>query len=233
MNSIATIQGSGAMVRAGEIRDTLIDNLGGEGVSIYELDTIKVPAGGGTLWTVTTVDGEKGMKEIEGVVVAKTMTRTYWAKSMEEGGDGSPDCRSLDTIRGEKLTSDGPGGECAGCMMAEFGSSSKGKGQACKLQMHLAIRIGDDMLPTMLTIPPSGLKAAKAEWLIRLAKVNKPFWSCVTAIGLKQEVNDAGIKYSKPSFRIVRMLTEAEIAETAAYVEAMKGVLRTGGAAVR
>lgn len=232
-NELTTKAEYGVAINGRSMSDVLRENIGGEGLSIYELDSVKVPAGGGTIWTVPTAEGEKGFKEIECVVVAKTMTRAFWLKSKEEGGDGSPDCRSSDTIHGEALSTDGPGGACEKCPKSQFGSASKGRGQACKLQAHLALKIGDDMLPTMLTIPPSGLGAMKKEWLLRLAKVCKPFWSAVTAIGLKTEQNEAGTKYSRPTFRIVRMLSETECAEMADYVESLKGILRTGSTGMK
>jgi len=42
-----------------EIRDAVAANLGGNGMSTTDFERIKIPAGGGTAWTLQSLDGEE------------------------------------------------------------------------------------------------------------------------------------------------------------------------------
>ena len=52
------------------------------------LDRITLPSGGGTSFSVPTMEGEKDYKELEVVIAAWEDHRVYFAKSFDETGGG-------------------------------------------------------------------------------------------------------------------------------------------------
>ncbi|MGC8793986.1 MAG: hypothetical protein ACP5U2_11410, partial [Bryobacteraceae bacterium] len=49
-----------------QIREAMQANVGGEGLAAGDFDRIKVPAGGGTAWTIQGLDSEEILKEVAG-----------------------------------------------------------------------------------------------------------------------------------------------------------------------
>lgn len=168
-----------------DARELLADALSGQSLSIGDLDRVKVPSGGGTTWEVPTVDGEKSMKVIEGVILHRQRRRAYWPFAMEErpdDHDGTPDCQSNDGEYGEG----DPGGACNACPYNEFGSDIKGgPGKACKETLQLFVLAPDDLLPIVVTVPPASLANVKA-YFIRLLRAQSGPSDVVTKIGLEK-----------------------------------------------
>ena len=134
-----------------DIREAMNVNVGDGGLNATDLERIKIPAGGGTAWTIQGLDGEEMLKELSGIIIAWRDTRAYWSVPMEESdGNMPPDCYSLDARTGEGK----PGGNCHKCPNAEFGSGSKGEGQACKLVRQLFLVREDNLLPEIVTCRP-------------------------------------------------------------------------------
>jgi hypothetical protein len=145
-------------------------------------------------WQVPTVDGIEEVKTIEGVVVHFRTVRAYWHEAYQ-GGNNPPDCYSNDCLQGIG----DPGGECARCPFAQWGSDPRGgRGQACRQMMQVFILREGSILPTAITLPPTSLKAAR-QYFIRLAASvpPAPYWSIVTRFSLEQAKNDNGITYSR------------------------------------
>src|ERR1039458_2016894 len=85
-----------------EIREAMNVNVGDTGPPSGDLERIKIPAGGGTAWTIQGLDGEEMVKELSGIILAWRDTRAYWSVPMEESdGNMPPDCFSLDARTGE------------------------------------------------------------------------------------------------------------------------------------
>lgn len=196
---------------AKEVAEVINANGGLVGSNLFDLDGAKVPTGGGATWEV---GGEEGSKEIDGVIVFYSDGRTYW-KDAFSGEGMSPDCQSSDSITGVG----NPGGECAKCPMAEFGSAAgrkageKGKGQACKQQRTLLIVRQHDVLPIRLNVPPSSLQEAK-RYFLRLASRHpvKRFYEVVTRLTLVKEKSGDGITYSKIKFdKLVELSPEQNV----------------------
>ena len=115
--------------------DTL-DALGADFAGLdFQLDRVKLPAGGGTAFEVPADDGEGTdmVKELRGVILfnhpAYAMYRDKYA-----GGNAAPDCSSFDGITG----CGNPGGACADCPYNKFGSGD-GKSKLCKNKRLLYI----------------------------------------------------------------------------------------------
>ena len=171
-----------------DIREAMNVNVGDGGLNATDLERIKIPAGGGTAWTIQGLDGEEMLKELSGIIIAWRDTRAYWSVPMEESdGNMPPDCYSLDARTGEGE----PGGNCHKCPNAEFGSGSKGEGQACKLVRQLFLVREDNLLPEIVHLPPSSLKPAR-QYFLRLASKGVPCYSVITKIGVGEDEERAG-----------------------------------------
>jgi len=200
------------------VQSAIAENVGVGGISEFDFDRIKIPAGGGLAFNVATLEGETAEKTITGVIVFARDSRGYWAKSLEEsGGNAPPDCHSDDGIVGIGAA----GGRCAECPLAQFGSAKKGGGQACKAIRQLFMLTGNSLLPTVLALPPTSLKPAK-QYMLRLAGQGAPYWAVVTKIGLETATNSGNVKYSKATFAFAGMLNEAQRAKAKAYSDMLK-----------
>ncbi len=183
----------------GGITQVIEDNFGEEGFSPSDLDRLKVPAGGGRAWDIPD---EAPAQFIDGVVVHRQPTRSFWFKARGQDGeeDGPPDCYSPDSKvgvgvfglpstrpEGADLTSN-PNGECADCPMNVFGSSDRGSGngKACKEQMQVYVLQEGAVLPIQISLPPTSLRPWK-KYMTRLAAKGKSYMAVVTRFGLEVE----------------------------------------------
>ena len=201
------------------VREAIGENIGVGGITEFDLDRIRIPAGGGLSFNVTTLEGETAEKTLTGVIVLARDARAYWKKSLDEsGGSAPPDCHSNDGVVGFGE----PGGDCAHCPLGQFGSDTKtGRGQACKAIRRLFILRGSSLLPTVLALPPTSLKAIK-QYMVRLAGQGIPYWTVVTKIGLESAQNAQGIKYARATFEFAGMLSEDQKAKAKQYSDMLK-----------
>lgn len=199
-----------ALVPGSKIATTLQENLGHGGISPFDLDRVRVPAGGGTSWEVPSLQGTESLKELSGIIIYQKEVRSYWAKTYG-GGSQPPDCASTDNITGIGS----PGGACAMCPLAQFKSAiksdgSKGRGQACKQAMMILLLRRGDYLPTLLVLPPTSAKECK-RYMLQLSNKDFPYYQVVTKISLKKQANPDGISYSAASFAMDQVLTDEQI----------------------
>lgn len=195
--------------------ELITDALGGEALGIGDLDRIKVPSGGGGAWEIPTLEGEVTQKTIEGVIVHRASRRAYWPYTVEDrpdDSDGRPDCQSNDGLIGVG----DPGGECAGCPFNEFGSDIKGgAGKACKETRQLFVLTKDDLLPIVLTVPPTSLANVKA-YFLRLLRAQVSPSDVVTSIGL-EKTDNGKFKFSKVTLTAGERLSPDARARIRAY----------------
>lgn len=197
------------------------ENLGSEGVSSYDLDRVKIPAGGATAFEVPTLEGEESVKEIEGIIIFWKTARAYWPEKFN-GENNPPQCSSVDGEVGQGT----PGGYCSKCPLAQFGSAENGKGQACKQMRQLFIVRENDILPLVLTLPPTSIKSAK-QYFMRLASKGIKYTHAVTKITLEKAKSGEGITYSKAAFALVKQLEPAVCTKIDAFVESIRPMLET------
>jgi hypothetical protein len=201
-----------------EIREAVTTNVGESGLTAGDFERIKVPAGGGTAWSVQGLDGEETIKELAGIIVAWRDTRAYWSVPMEESdGNMPPDCYSMDARTGTGK----PGGDCHKCPLAQFGSDPKGEGQACKLIRQLFLVREDNLLPEIVNLPPSSVRPAR-QYFLRLASKGMPCYSVITKLALEKTKNGQGIVYAKAALTSGGRLTP-EQAQRAKQYAAMIG----------
>ena len=212
------------IVSAGtDIREVIADNLGTQAISTFDLDRVKIPAGGGTMWSVPGIDGDEDLKELEGVIVFWQDKRAYWKEGLEDSGGGSPpDCLSEDNITGKG----DPGGKCDDCPYAEFGSADEGtgRGQACKQVRILYLVRPGDLLPLVVALPPTSLRAS-GKYFLRLASKRVSFYAIETKISLEKAKNIGGITYSRVVFGAGRRLSEDALVKIKQYIADLKPVL--------
>lgn len=201
-----------------DLAGVIMEAAGENGLTPSDLDRVKIPSGGGVAWEIPSLEGPKTEKEIVGVILHHHDARAYWQQSMEEaGGNQPPDCSSSDGAKGLGL----PGGDCASCPLAAFGSGKKGRGQACKAVKLLYILMPDDILPVVAVMAPTSIKPIR-QYLIRLASRGLRASQVVTAIGLEKQKNTDGISYAKA----VPAMREALDPETAAKIAAFAETFR-------
>jgi hypothetical protein len=199
--------------------EALKSNLEGETLSPMDLDRISVPAGGSVTWCVPTLEGEENTPEIVGVIVGVQNCRAYWAGEFSGGGD-PPDCVSEDNVTGVG----DPGGTCKFCKFAEFGSDSRGKGQACKQIKRLFVLRPSSMLPLVVNLPPTSLKAA-TRYLLRLAGNGLKYQAAVTRITLEKTKSGDGIAYGTAVFALAGKLDATQAQSMEEYARAMGPLL--------
>jgi len=204
-----------------DIQEIVSENLGNDGLSAYDLDRVKIPAGGATSFEVPALDGEESVKEIEGIIIFWKGTRAYWPEKFN-GENNPPQCSSIDGEVGQGT----PGGYCAKCPLSQFGSAENGKGQACKQMRQLFIVRETDILPLVLVLPPTSIKPAK-QYFMRLASKGVKYTHVVTRIGLEKAKNNGGITYSKVGFSLVNQLDPQTCKKIDAFTENIRPLLES------
>jgi hypothetical protein len=153
------------------------------------------------------------------VIIHAADARRYWAEGLDGGASGGkpPDCASDDAVTGYG----DPGGVCRRCPLGEFGSDTKGgRGQACKQARLLFVLLPGELLPAVVSLPPTSLKSARSYFLQRASK-GIPFYGIVTRFRLETEKNKDGIAYSRVAMEQAGdRLTTEEVAKLRALRDA-------------
>ena len=174
-------------------------------ITEFDLPRIKV-ASGTALWLIPGLEGDTTAGAVEGVVVSARDTRVYYAS--KDAGNVPPDCSSMDS----KIGVGKPGGECGGCPLAQWESAlDGGAGQACKQVKQLFMLRGTSMLPEVVSLPPTSLKAIR-QFFLKLATQGIQYYQCILRIELEKAQNAAGKPYGKAVLKYVRKLSPDEIA---------------------
>jgi hypothetical protein len=188
-----------------ETMQVIKDNSGAHGFSAFDLDRVKIPAGGGQAFEIPGLGEEPDVaKSFDAIIIHFRDARRYFAKSFDETGGGAPpDCFSDDGFMGVGT----PGGACEKCPNATFGTDPKGgRGQACKqIRMLFCMRPGG-VIPVVLSLPPTSLSGCR-KYFLRLGSQRTPFWAVVTRIGLAKQKGGTGIEYSAATFSMAAKLT--------------------------
>ena len=204
-----------------DIGEIIQENLGGDQFDIQSLNKIKVPSGGSKIWTLQTSAGEKDTSIINGVCIYNKVVRIYYSKPFGEGNTNAPpDCYSKDGLFGIGT----PGGACIKCLYSQFGSSQDGKKTACPSRRLMFFLLEDSMLPSVLSVPPSGLKDAK-KYLLNLSSEGKRVTSVVTQLTLRKEKSSGGIDYSAIEFKELGSVADAE--KFSAYAKTFKSIIES------
>lgn len=207
-----------------EIKEIIESNVGQEGLTMMDLDRIKIPSGGTTVWQLPTLKGTENREEIEGVIVAHKQARVYWQEALVDTGGGlPPDCSSENGIAGTGE----PGGDCGKCPLNEWGSAekkgrgkAKPRGKACKEIRMVFMLLPKNLIPVLFTLPPTSIVPMR-KYLLKLASEGLPSFAVTTVFKLEKTKNNDGIEYAKASPLMGRELDDDEIEQVRAYVKSI------------
>ena len=189
--------------RRQEVMAAFATNCASGSITEFDLPRIKV-ASGMAKWLVPGLEGDKTEDDLEGVVVLARDTRVYYAS--KDAGNVPPDCSSIDARTGTGK----PGGDCESCPLAQWDSAPDGgSGQACKQVKQLFMVRGASMLPEVVSLPPTSLKAVR-QFFLKLATQGIQYYQCILRIELEKAQNAQGKVYGKAVMRFVRKLTSDE-----------------------
>lgn len=199
------------------IADVIKTNFGSQGISPQDLLRVKVPSGGATSWEIMTKEGEKSVKEIEGIIIDANDIRLFFRKSFDEtGGEEPPDCMSLDMVNGIG----DPGGPCEKCEYNEWGSGKNGRGKACQQRKFMLFLPTNQFLPYVISAPVGSLKNM-SDYFGRLTGEGLPYYCVVTKLSLEKDKNPDGITFSRIVPTHVRDLTDDEYKAMTKYRNAV------------
>lgn len=186
---------------------------------------VKIPSGGGLAFEVPGDDPENPdtEKEIIGVIVDHHPVNAYWADKYA-GGNNPPDCSSMDGKVG--VNSDGNRRPCNSCPMNEWGTAEDGRGKACKNMHRVYILREGEMLPLLLTLPPTSLKNLSDYLGLRVVSKGLRSYGVVTKVSLKKAQNANGINYSQAVFTLAGRLSPEQTKAMAEYSQAIKSITR-------
>lgn len=222
----------------GEAFDLLVANIGDmddAGLSFGDMDRLTMPPGGTTRWLVPDLtEGEISLDELVGIVLRWETSRAFW-ESDDVTGE-APDCASRDgrmpipeglfAADGERAA-ENPGGTCKDCPMNQFGSATKGNGKKCKESKLLYLMRPGELLPTIVSLPPTSIKPLKS-FLLRLAtKAQAKYNQAEIGLTVKVVVGGPGNgqKYGVVVPRLVRVLDPAERVLTQGASDQFDGML--------
>lgn len=186
---------------------------------------VKIPSGGGLAFEVPGDDPENPdtEKEIIGVIVDHHPVNAYW-QDKYSGANNPPDCSSMDGKVG--MDQDGNRKPCNSCPMNEWGTAEDGRGKACKNMHRVYILREGEMLPLLLTLPPTSLKNLSDYIALRVVSKGMRSYGVVTKVSLKKAQNAGGINYSQAVFALAGKLAPAQAAAMAEYSKGIKVLTR-------
>jgi len=173
------------------------------------LPKVQMPTGGGKIFTLEVInDEDRDEEELRGIILYQSPAKAYWHEAFGGGGVSVvPDCASHDGLKPATGYPDPQAQQCAECQHNRFGTATgpdgnKLPGKACRDVKRIVLLLeGSPEIPYLLTVPPTGIRNFD-DYLIRLRKDKRPFWSVMTKVTLVTDTNKQGIKYPKAVFDV-------------------------------
>jgi len=204
------------------VQEMLNENVGDSSITFGDLTRISFPSGKSKTWQIPDIEAEDGVieaKAIVGIILLTQVTRQYWEASFDETGGGTPpDCSSEDGLMGRGL----PGGSCGDCDYSQFDDAT-GR-QACKESRLIFMITQNEILPLLVSAPPTSLKAIR-KYLLGLTSKQRYAHSVYTELTLETDKsNIGGISYPK---LVVRKVGDVEAPDISAqYAKMIKPYLK-------
>lgn len=211
-----------------DMLEVLNANLGGgASVGLGDLDRVRVPNGSKS-FIVPSLEGEESESQVEGVVLLSRNARAYWPSTVIS--DEAPQCYSDDGIVGHGT----PGGECASCPLAQFGSAAayvEGAGkdsnsQACKQSVIVFLLTEDGFLPKVLRLAPTSLRGWR-QYMIALTGRRLHHLDVMTRFEIEIDKNDLGQPFSRVIPKFGGRLSDESKEQIRALAQALTPKLRT------
>lgn len=204
-----------------EMTEIMQANQGDEKLSQFQLPRIKVPSGGHTQWELPSIGKPVYAESFTGIIIAHRINRSYWSRGLGEGGENAispPDCSSPDGIQGYGV----PGIKCAECKLAGFDNPA-GR-PACKKTHVLFIMRPTDMLPTVLSVPPTSLKNIQ-DYLLGLTQQGAVHYGVTSTFALEKQVSRNGQPFAKVTVAFGEKLSPEERQQAREYHKAIDAML--------
>lgn len=179
-----------------DLVEVMQENMGDDDFTPFDLDRIVVPGGGSTTWEVPGLNGIEETKTLRGIILLVQKSRGYWKDELE--GEGTPpDCSSTDgnTGFGE------PGGSCLTCPLNQFGSGKNGS-KGCKEVKNVFLLTENSMLPVILQVPPTSLKALRKYSVQLTGAALRQLSGVVTEFTLQKTKSRSGYTHSAITLRL-------------------------------
>lgn len=223
-NALAAVQSFALAPISSEVTDLIKEEL--DGLGQIPFDTVKIPSGGLAFeLSGDDPDNPETVQSLTGVILHHHAVNSYWPGEFD-GSNNVPDCSSADGKQGLDIKT-GEVRDCSTCPFNQFGSSSKGNGKACKNGHRIYLLRSGEVLPVLISLPPTSLRAFKDYVAKRLVVKGKRTSSVLTTIKLKREKSADGIIYSSCVFIKAGDLTQAQIEQVKPTVAWIKSVAST------
>ena len=203
-NEMTTNENKGYLVLAEyDIGKAMAEELAGMDV---DFERIKMPSGGSTFFEIPSIEqgGSEAVKELSAVILHHHALNVYY-QGEYDGGGSPPDCISYDGRTGVG----NPGGSCETCPFNEFGSG-RNDGKACQNRRRVFILREGEVLPMLLSIPSTSLKAFNRYVQFIVAKRGRSN-HFVTKFTLIEAVNKTNTRFSKVQCAKGRNLSPEEL----------------------
>jgi hypothetical protein len=204
--------------------ELLEENLGGQALTMGNLQIIKMPSGdSGTAFRVRKMGKDEYKSKLTGILVAWKPRRSMWVASDPDGS--RPDCSSTDNKRptpgglyapGGELAAQNPTGLCVNCPMAQFGSDDGGRGAKCREQRMLFLTPQGALFPVIVTAPRTSIKSLGA-FMMDLLDQSTPYYGVEVELTLEPTSNKDNQKYNILHLEATRTLEAGEVAAARAY----------------
>jgi hypothetical protein len=197
-------------------------NLGGKKLDEFGMPQVKSPSGNTPFFQVVG----KPMEKIHGICIEKAERRKMYKTEAVTGGP--PDCASVDM----KVGHGDPGSEhpgpnpdgsysCVVCPWDKFGSALRGRGKKCKEGETLFFLRREDVLPLVVSVPPSALK----DWTDYKSQLSVPFMLSVMELSLAPDKNADNVEYQKMKFKQIGVLPIETFHKAKQYAKLLSSLL--------
>ena len=199
-----------------QLSETIRTNFG-EDFDLFALERIRVPSGQTNQWAIPTLDGDvEFKKEITGVIVFYHPARARW--ETDEISNTPPVCSSMDGQTPIDYATRGV--VCANCPYNVWHSTEDGgRKKDCKETRFLYLLQPDAMLPDILVLPPTSIKAFR-RYLTKLSRQMIPYNRVITKVTL--EIVKKKFVYPEARFAPGPRLSDKDWAYIGPIAEAIK-----------
>ena len=211
----------------------VLPNSGGLNVDVAEdmdgftpsFQRIKIPGGGVTQFEMPSDDPSQPNYEqkLEVAILFNHANNSYWPEGSEYDDETPPQCQSADGKTGYG----DPGGICLTCALNKFGSDSRGSGKACKNMRTLYVLRSGDMMPYILSLPPTSIKAWREFYNKSFYYRNRPSYGSLVEITLTRKSSN-GFDYGVAVFKLVRDFEGEELAAVSEYAQSFRTQAKLG-----
>lgn len=197
MTDLMKVENGLTILSKEEMYDLMAANTNGQ-ASEFDLPHVTVPAGGGIAWEVTDENGNADTaKAIDGVIVHFYEPKRRYENPYTPGSSAPPDCFSKDGVHGVG----DPGVLCADCPHNQWGTGKDSQGnptagKACREYRDFFILRQGEVLPTIVSAPPTSLRGA-GQYLLQLASKSKKKSAVITRFALEKGPKGSIIKMTR------------------------------------